>query len=119
MRIWADYVIMATIYNDDHSQITAVRRRRDTGKVLVDEVQVEKQEIINDISAGYTYVTAYRNKHGKWRKGDRVRVVRMDKAYFIRTDGNYTKADNLGELPEYSEEANTPDNSDDLPPCYK
>ena len=37
----------------------------------------------------------------EWSKGDRVIRYNLDGEYFIRTDGNKKKSDNLGKLPKF------------------
>jgi hypothetical protein len=62
--------------------------------------RVSRQEVVNAISSGTTFVTAYL-RESKWQKGEDVRIVTIHGERFIRTDSNSVRADNLGSLPEY------------------
>ncbi len=101
MARWADYVIVGVRYNVDNSQIDSVQRSPDLGDKLGKANVVKRAEIVASIRDGATHVTAYRNNDGTdtWRKGDSVGII--EDTGFIRTDGNKTKADNLGNLREF------------------
>ena len=102
MDKWADYVIVGVQYDADQSHIVRVRRCPDLGDKLGKTTIVSTKDVLDSIRGGSTHVTAYQNSSDRtWRKGDDVRVVRVGGTDFIRTDGNYIKADNLGELPEF------------------
>ena len=61
-------------------------------------IRYKKSELISLINThNYTVRTKYL-KYGYWFDGEDVRVI--DNRY-LRTDSNYIKADNLGELPRY------------------
>lgn len=100
MAKWADYVITHVKYNDDHSRISIVKRRADLGGNLGEPSIKTRTEIVNSINNGNSHVTAY-YKNDKWQKGDDVIAYELDGTYFIRTDGNRKKEDNLGDLPEF------------------
>ena len=57
-----------------------------------------KREMIDFINANPNCTKTKYRRYGSWQVGEDVRVV--DNAY-LRTDANNTKADNLGELPEF------------------
>ena len=101
MSKWADYAIVGVKYDDDdHSRIVIVKRRPDLGSKLGKETTKGRTEIVDYIKAGHTHITSYW-KNDQWVKGEDVRVVNLGGIDFIRTDRNKTKADNLGELPEF------------------
>jgi len=100
MAKWADYVITAVQYNVDHTRIIQVKRREDLGDKFGDSYIKSRLDIVNNINSGNSYVTAYW-KNDNWKKGDDVIAYDIDGTYFIRTDGNRKKEDNLGELPEF------------------
>lgn len=100
MAKWADYAITHVSYNDEHTRIMIVKRRKDLGEKLGDSEIVTRSDIVNSINNGYSYVTVY-YKNNEWKKGDDVIAYDIDGTYFIRTDGNRKKEDNLGELPEF------------------
>ena len=100
MTKWADFAITDVRYNEDNTRIVQVRRRTDNGEQLVNPEIKTRSVIVDSINKNYSYVTA-RHVNEKWKKGDTVIVYALGGEYFIRTDGNKTKADNLGELPEF------------------
>ncbi|MDE0401162.1 MAG: DUF3892 domain-containing protein [Candidatus Poribacteria bacterium] len=101
MTKWADYAIVTVRYDADHSRIIRVKRRTDTGDKLENEINKTRTEIVDSIRSGKTYVTARKEAKSKWVKGDAVKIIKLGDTDFIRTDGNETKKDNLGELPEF------------------
>ena len=60
-----------------------------------------REDIVASLRSGTTHITSYRNDNNPstWRKGENVSI--MPNSDFIRTDNNETKADNLGNLPEF------------------
>lgn len=100
MTKWADYCISEVHYNSDHSRIISCKVHPDLGDDLgVSSVQI-KQQIVNNLLNRVTYITTIK-KDGAYIKGDNVICYLVNNEYFIRTDGNKTTSDNLGELPEY------------------
>lgn len=97
---WADFVITHVQYNSDNSRIVQVKRRTDNGEKLIKPEIKNRSVIVDSIHKGYSYVTG-RYVNDEWNKGDRVIAYLLDGEHFIRTDGNKTKSDNLGELPEF------------------
>ena len=101
MAKWADYAITHVRYDNDHSRISLVKRRPDLGNDLGDKSIKTRDNIISSINNGKSHITVYKNKDNRWEKGDDVIVYKLDGTYFIRTDGNKKKEDNLGNLPEF------------------
>lgn len=61
--------------------------------------ECSKQQMIDFINKNPNVTkTKYKNAWGNWQSGEDVRVV--DNSY-LRTDSNYIKKDNLGNLPRY------------------
>ena len=81
------------------SRITHVKAWPNHGTTIGTPVSTSRSAVIDAIAAGMTFVTMF-GSGGKWKYGEDVRVV-VDGERFIRTDANRTKADNLGELPEF------------------
>ncbi len=100
MPKWADYVITAVRYSTDPKHIESVQARADNGESLGSPGTRTRTQVIGDIGAGTTFVTAYQ-KDEKWTKGEDVRVVIVDGTKYIRTDANSKAADNLGSLPTF------------------
>ena len=100
MTKWADFVITHVSYDEDNMRIVKVKRRTDNGKELIDPEIKNRSVIVDSINKRYTYITA-RYVNGEWQRGDTIIAYFLDGEYFIRTDGNETKSDNLGELPTF------------------
>ena len=96
---WADYLISEVCYNEKHTRIIKVKQHEDLGEKVGDSTVVPKSVVIGNIQNKNNYCTI--TKNGKWDQGDNVIAYQMDGEWFIRTDGNKTKEDNLGELPEF------------------
>lgn len=101
MGKWANYAIVGVRYSVNRSRIVKVKCRTDTGNELVNEVEKTRAEIVSSMLNGESYVTAREGTDKKWVKGDDVIPYSSDGTDFIRTVGNYTKADNLGDLSEF------------------
>jgi hypothetical protein len=101
MAKWADYSIVAVKRGRDGSSIAEVKVFPDNGETFGAAQFANRQEVINAIGRGTTFVTAYMKQDQKWYRGADVHVVEVEWQKYIRTDKNATKADNLGNLPEY------------------
>ena len=100
MMKWADFVITDVRYNEDNTRIVQVKRRTDNGDKLVNPEIKIRAVVVDSINKGYSYVTG-RYVNNQWKRGDDVIAYALGGEYFIRTDGNKTKSDNLGELPTF------------------
>lgn len=100
MTKWADWLISAVSYDDDHSEIKKVKRHRDNGESVGSAEITYRWEVVSDIEDRITYCTIYM-RNDKWQKGEDVRVIEVNNKKYIRTDANKTEKDNLGELPEF------------------
>ncbi len=98
--MWADFVITRVSYNENNMRIVKVECKTDNGKELINREIKNRSVIVDSINEGHTYITA-RFVNGKWKRGDTIIAYFLDGEYFIRTDGNETKSDNLGELPTF------------------
>jgi len=101
MTKWADYLISAVQYNTGHTHIVKVIQHVDSDDKFGDGYEATRSTVVSNL-ATKTYMTIRKNKTtSKWEKGDNVIRYSLVGEYFIRTDGNETKSDNLGELPEF------------------
>lgn len=96
---WADYVITAVEYNRTRDRIETVEVREDNGDKISGKLIWTRHDVIQHIAKRYTFVTAYK-RNGKWSKGASVEIFERNGEKFLRTEGNDTDVDNLGELPE-------------------
>lgn len=101
MAQWSDFVVAKVKYNREHSAIVECEVRPDTGEAIGEPRRVSRQDIVNAIVKGTTFVTAY-VRNAMWQKGEDVRTVTIHGERFVRTDSNSVRADNLGNLPEYT-----------------
>ncbi len=93
-------MISGVQYNNEHTRIIQVKQHVDTGNGVGNPITVGRLAVVSNLKSGTTYVTI-RKDGNSWKKGDNVIAYLLDGEYFIRTDGNKIKADNLGELPEF------------------
>ncbi len=96
MEKWADYLITGASY-DENRLLRKIRRRRDTGSGLGPDETVDRLTLASDIKNKVSHVTAY-DGGSSWRRGDAVRAYKLGGNYYIRTDGNRIRLDNLGEV---------------------
>lgn len=97
---WADYVIVKVKYSEGHDHIVEVKICEDNGANLGEEKIIKRQDVINLLKKGKTFITAYAGDKG-YRRGAEVHKVVIDGYEYIKTERDNTKADNLGELPEF------------------
>ena len=100
MEKWADFIISRVRYDDDHSRIIECEVFPDFGEGLGAKTHHSRTTIASNLENNH-YLTVYKNEKGNFIKGDNVIRYLLDGEYFIRTDGNKLKKDNLGKLPEY------------------
>ncbi|MDD5544766.1 MAG: DUF3892 domain-containing protein [Acidobacteriia bacterium] len=101
MAKWADYGISAVRFNIKHTHIDRVRVRSDNGDTFGSPVDHSRQQVVDAIEAGTTYVTIIKSKDDKWEKGQKVIIVEINGAKYLKTTKNETEKDNLDKLPEY------------------
>ena len=94
----ADFEIWAVRYDASHSQIVSVKRRAVFDGGYGEPHITSKTDVVDSIRSGKSHITIY-EKDNKWLYGSPVRIVKGTN--FIRTDNNETRADNLGNLPEF------------------
>ncbi len=95
---WADFLISAVVYDKKH-KILYAKQHKDTGESITEGILTDRNTIASNIANGLSYVTIF-SSNSTWKKGTHLRAYRIGGEYFIRTDGNKVKLDNLGQLPE-------------------
>ncbi len=95
---WADFLISAVVYDKKH-KILYAKQHKDTGESITEGILTDRNTIASNIANGLSYVTIF-SSNSTWKKGTHLRAYRIGGEYFIRTDGNKFKLDNLGQLPE-------------------
>ncbi len=101
MAKWADFLISAVKYNNDHTHIIGVKQRIDKGDKVSSADEVSRMTVATNLKNNYSYMTIYTSNDDKWKKGEEVRIIKVGASEFITTDPNETKKDNLGKLPEF------------------
>ena len=101
MAKWADYLISAVRYNDDHEKIVKVIRHEDKDSSVGTGEERTRSSVVGDLQNDITYCTIIKNNDGKWNKGAEVHIVYVNSIAFIKTDKNNTPKDNLENLPEF------------------
>ena len=101
MAKWADYCISAVRYNPEHTHIVKARVYPDLGDKLGTSTEMARNDVVNAIERGNSFVTIYKNPDSNWKKGEDVRIIIVVGLKYLRTDANSKAADNLGNLPEF------------------
>jgi len=100
MSKWADYLISAVRYDEDNNYITDLMVHKDNGDSVGSGSSLTRKKVVLLIEAGSTFMTIYKSDD-RWKKGENVRIIKIDGVKYLRTDSNHTKKDNLGKLPEF------------------
>jgi hypothetical protein len=101
MAKWADYLISAVRYNQEHTHIIQLKAHEDQGDKVGPGKIYERQTIVNAIRGGTTFVTIYKNKEGTWSKGEDVIIINVNGVDYLKTEDNGKEEDNLENLPEF------------------
>ena len=101
MSKWADYLISEVEY-DSNYHISKIKQHRDNGETIGDGEIVDRDTLANNLGQGSKYMTVYGGTN-KLRIGKNVQYFRAHGYHYIRTDGNKVNHDNLGDLPDISE----------------
>jgi hypothetical protein len=98
---WADYLISMVQYNTGQTHIVKVLVHTDDGDTVGAGYEETRARVVQLLTAGYTFLTIYKNDAGKYNRGADVRIIRIERFDYIRTDADATKKDNLGSLPRF------------------
>ena len=103
MAKWADYLVSAVRYESSATgrHISHLRIHEDGDEMVGTAITWTKNQVATSINSCQRFKTIYKNPADRWRMGEDIRVIIIDNEYFLRTDANRVKADNLGELPEF------------------
>ncbi len=98
---WADYVITAVRYDSDYGYIAQVRVYEHNDNKLENRQHKSRDWVIAQLRLGKTFVTATQTSYGTWRKGEKVRMFKVNEQTYIRSDQNSIAKDNLENLSEF------------------
>lgn len=101
MQKWADYLISAVRYNREHTHIVEVWVHEDNGSTVGIGSSWSRQRVIVSIKNGLSFFTIYKDREGKWQRGQKVIVVNIFGVEYIKTTDNGKASDNLENLPEF------------------
>ena len=97
MAYWVSHKRM----NQEETRIERVMAMMVTVNGLSLPLTYDRKDIIQSIQKGIDWHICLQKDETTWIKKAEIHIVEVDGEYFIRTDGNNIKSDNLGELPEF------------------
>lgn len=97
MEYWISHKRM----NQEETRIKRVMAMMMTGNGLSLPLTYDRKDIIQSIQKGIDWCTCLQKDETMWTKKAEINVVEVDGEYFIRTDRNIIKSDDLGELLEF------------------
>jgi hypothetical protein len=98
---WADYGISRRRYDSEKTHIVKVMVHEDNGETIARGEEWTRSQVISAIESGKTFVTILEGSDNKWKKGQPVRIIKVNGVKYIRTDENSKAADNLENLPDF------------------
>ena len=98
---WADYGISEVSYNSVAGHIDRLLVHEDLGDKIGVGVIKTKGNVISEIEEGLQFVTITKNLKNSWIKGQPVKVAEINGVKYLKTERNYSEADNLESLPEF------------------
>lgn len=101
MAKWADYLISAVRYNSDHTHIDQVKAHEDKDDSVGEGKIYNRQNVVDAIKKGTTFVTIYKDSAEKYNKGQKVDVITIKGISYLKTVDNGKEEDNLENLPEF------------------
>ena len=102
MSRWPDFVISEATYGSGR-QLRHVLRHKVTELGVSEGEVADKMTLVSDIKGKITYMTAHMVA-GDWKTDGRVQAFLLNGRPFVRIDGNVVEYDNLGLLPEVSQD---------------
>lgn len=101
-----DYVISAARYRRKKKRtakiVDSVKQHRLYGNSIVGQgEEASRQHVISNVDVGMIYYTVIFSKDGRFALKNKITKYSFPSGDYIRTDGNKTKGDNLGDLPTF------------------
>ena len=94
------YWVSAVRYSSNGQHIDQVREHASDGTTMAAPITTARANVAAGITAGTRYDTMYLVA-GKWTAGAQIGTVTVNGTRYLRTDGDQTAADNLGNLPTF------------------
>lgn len=103
MSKWADYLISEVRYAETATtkHISSVKVHDDKGDKVGSSTVWTRQDVINAIDSKNTFCTITKTEKGEWKKGAMIEKIQISNEWFIKTERDNTKKDNLENLPEF------------------
>ncbi len=103
MTKWADYLISEVQYVETATtkHISKVKVHTDLGESVGGSVTWSREDVVNAIDLNSTFMTIFKGVNGSFNKGAKVEKIKINNEWFITTEPDKTKKDNLGNLPEF------------------
>ncbi len=98
MKKWSDFLISAVRYED--FRITHLKIHSDNVTRISGGSTWTKEEVIDAMNKGKTFITIFKDTKGDWQKGKEVFLKRENGTYMI-TDSNNEEADSLKDMQEF------------------
>ena len=97
MEKWADYLISAARYEESFTSkvISYFKIHCDNGDSVGEGSTWTKQEVLEAILKGETFLTIYKMNGGKWKRGRAVTISKVDKIYLRTDSANLTEHDRV------------------------
>jgi hypothetical protein len=102
MEKWADYLISAVRYEETYTRktISHCKVHPDNGDSVGAGTTWSKEEVMDAITNGNTFLTISRDERGKWKKGVVVSLLKAEEIY-LNTEYSRIAEDNLVNIPEF------------------
>lgn len=97
----ANYYVEKVRYNKGHTRILWVSVRQDSDTKLSGAYNMVRKKMVSLIRKEKQFITIFRSPEGKYRKGQKISIVRVKGADYLRTDQGEAEQDLLEDLPEY------------------
>jgi hypothetical protein len=103
MAKWADYLISEVRYvvTVATRHIASVKVHEDKGEQVGGSTVWTRKDVINAIDLKTTFFTITKTEKGEWKKGAAVEKIQISNEWYIKTERDNTKKDNLENLPEF------------------
>ena len=102
MKKWANFLISAVRYEEELSKkiITHCKVHSDNGDTIGEGTTWTKEEVLEALNSGNTFLTIHKGGNRKWKKGNRFNVIKVEKVY-LRTDSENIAEDYVIDLTEF------------------
>ena len=101
MSKWANYGISAVKFNSGRTLVDKVVAQLDLETIFGTPSEFSRGEIVAAVKKNFSFVTIFTREDGKWKKGELIRLARINGKEFLKTVDDPSEADTLNGLPEF------------------